>query len=256
MSKNLQGKIVLVTGAASGIGRATAEKFAEHGCHVVLNDINEGALRNLKEQLPNAASHEVVAGDISKEAVVKQFVQAAVDRFGSIDIVVNNAGVHCIQDIEETTVEDFERVFDINLKSMFLCCKHTIPIMQAQEKGVIINLSSISAYIGQEMMGKSTFLYNMTKAGALQLTRSLATRYAQSGIRVNCVAPGATKTSQITEEMAPDLDAFWAAVGEAHPLKRVADPEEIANGIVFLASDEASFVTGTSLIVDGGYLVQ
>ncbi|VEF46582.1 bacilysin biosynthesis protein BacC [Bacillus freudenreichii] len=256
MLQSLQGKTVLVTGAASGIGRATARKFAQLGCRLVLNDINEDALLKVKEMLPNSDEHQLLTGDISKEATAERFVQTALNHFGRIDILVNNAGVHCIQDIEETTVEDFDRVFDINLKSMFLCCKHVIPVMRTQEKGVIINLSSISAYIGQEMMGKSTFLYNMTKAGALQLTRSLATRYAQDGIRVNCVAPGATKTSQITEEMAPDLEAFWVAVGEAHPLKRVGEPEEIAKSIVFLASDDASFITGSSLIVDGGYLVQ
>lgn len=256
MSKSLQGKTVLITGAASGIGKATSLKFAQQECNLILNDINDESLHDLKVNLPNSDAHKLLIGDISQEATVERFVKVAIDHYKKIDILVNNAGIHCIKDIEEATVEDFDRVFDINLKSMFLCCKHVVPVMKAQEKGVIINLSSISAYVGQEMMDKSTFLYNMTKAGALQLTRSLATRYAKDGIRVNCVAPGATKTSQITEEMVPNLDAFWTAVGDAHPLKRVGEPEEIANSIVFLASDEASFVTGTSLIVDGGYLVQ
>lgn len=256
MSSSLKDKVVLITGAASGIGKATARRFAKEGSKLVLNDIDEAALVELKKSLFNPTIHELVIGDISKEAIVETFIHKAVIRFGKVDVLVNNAGIHFIKDIEEATVADFDRVFDVNLKSMFLCSKHSIPIMKDQGKGVIINLSSISAYVGQEMMGKSTFMYNMTKAGALQLTRSLATKYAASGIRVNCVAPGATKTAQITEEMVSDLDGFWKAVGDAHPIKRVGEPEEIANSIVFLASDEASFVTGTSLVVDGGYLVQ
>ena len=247
---------MLITGAASGIGKATARRFAQEGSKLVLNDINKTMLLELKNSLENTDVHEVVVGDISKEQTVEKFINRALECFGIVDILVNNAGIHFIKDIEESTVEDFEHVFDINLKDMFLCCKHAIPIMKEQGKGVIINLSSISAYVGQEMMGKSTFLYNMTKAGALQLTRSLATKYASAGIRVNCVAPGATKTSQINEEMVLNLNEFWQAVGDAHPIKRVGESEEIANSIAFLASDEASFITGTSLIVDGGYLAQ
>lgn len=256
MAKGLKDKVVLITGAASGIGRATAERFAEEGSNLVLNDIDANALDELISSLPNSENHEVVIGDISREATVLEFVKVATEKFGTVDVLVNNAGIHFIKDIEDATVEDFDKVFDINLKSMFLCSKHTIPIMEKKGKGVIINLSSISAYVGQEMMGHSTFMYNMTKAGAQQLTRSLATRYAASGIRVNCVAPGATKTAQITEAMVSDLDGFWQAVGEAHPVKRVGEPREIANSIVFLSSDEASFITGSSLVVDGGYLVQ
>lgn len=256
MSGSLTDKVVLITGSASGIGKATSEKFAAQGAKLVVNDLHQAALDELEQSLGKRAQVELVAGDISKEETVKNFVNRAVEKFSTVDVLINNAGIHFIKDIEDATAADFDEVFSINLKSMFLCSKYVIPLMEEKGKGVIVNLSSISGYVGQEMMGKSTFLYNMTKAGVLQLTRSLASRYAASGIRVNAVAPGATKTNQITEEMVGNLDVFWQAVGDAHPVQRVGEPEEIANCIAFLASDEASFVTGSSLVVDGGYLVR
>lgn len=252
----LNQKVAIITGAASGIGRATAERFSKEGARLILNDLNSVALEKVASQLVNKDECELVSGDISREEVAQQLQEVAIQRFGTIDILVNNAGIHWIQDITETSGEDFDRVFSTNLKSMFLTCKAVIPTMIEQKKGVIINLSSISAYVGQEMMGKSTFLYNMTKAGVLQLTRSLATRYGKEGIRVNCVAPGATKTNQINEKHTDDLDTFWQAVGGVHPIGRYGQPEEVANCILFLATDESSFVTGSSFVVDGGYLAQ
>lgn len=128
--------------------------------------------------------------------------------------------------------------------------------MLRQRSGTIVNLASISSFVGQEMNGKSTFVYNVTKAGAVQLTRSLASRYARDGIRINCVCPGATRTNAIRIEDPVEPDSFWRAVGDAHPLGRVANPREIASVIVFLISDEASFMTGSAVVVDGGYLIR
>lgn len=256
MSKlqKLTNKTAIITGAGSGIGRATAKLFAEEGAQLVLNDINQTALEQLVLEIGQQEKCAIVSGDISLESTVKLLTETALHRFGKIDILVNNAGIHWIQDISDTTVEDFDYVINTNLKSMFLTCKNVIPEMIQQQGGAIVNLSSISAYVGQEMMGKSTFLYNMTKAAILQMTRSLATRYAKDGIRVTCVAPGVTRTNQITTEHTPDLDGFWQAVEGVQPVGRYADPREIANCILFLASDDASYVTGTSLVVDGGYL--
>lgn len=255
--KNLQrltNKVAIITGAGSGIGRATAKRFAEEGAQLVLNDINSTSLEQLIEEIDHPERCALVSGDIALESTAVLLKETAIDRFGRIDILINNAGIHWIQDITETTSEDFDHVISVNLKSMFLNCKNVIPEMINQGGGTIVNLSSVSGYVGQEMLGKSTFLYNMTKAAIIQLTRSLATRYAKDGIRVTCVAPGVTKTNQITKEHTPDLDGFWQAVEGVQPLGRYADPKEIANCILFLASDEASYVTGSSLVVDGGYL--
>src|SRR4029077_9335987 len=142
----------------------------------------------------------VVMGDVAQEETARRLAQEAVSAFGRIDVLVNNAGVHFVRDITDMTVEEWDRLMDINLKSMFLCCKHVIPQMLKQKKGSIVNLASISSFIGQEMDGASTFAYNVTKAGALQLTKSLATRYASDGIRVNCVCPGNVETNILKRE--------------------------------------------------------
>lgn len=254
----LEGKTAVITGAGSGIGKATAQRFAAEGARLVVNDLDEADLEKTITDLGGA--HEAVAGDVSEESTAEQLADTAKNAFGRIDVLVNNAGVHFIRDILETTSEDWDRVTGVNLKSMFLCAKHVIPTMLEQQSGSIINLSSISAYIGQEMEGNSTYLYNVTKAGAKQLATSLATRYARDGIRVNAVCPGATKTEQIrheSEERSLEAeDAIWTGAGKATPLRRVGNPAEIAAAILFLASDESSFMTGSSLIIDGGYLAR
>ncbi len=252
---SIKGKVAIVTGCGSGIGQATALRLAKDGVRLVLNDIDSQALAGTVALFQGAEASQV-PGDVAQESTAKSLVEEACRRFGRVDILVNNAGVHHIGDIDETSLEDWNRVISANLTSMFLCSKHAIPQMLRQGSGTIVNLASISSFVGQEMNGKSTFLYNVTKAGALQLTRSLASRYAPDGIRINCVCPGATRTNAIHIEDPVELDNFWKAVGEAHPLGRVADPREIASVIAFLVSDEASFMTGSAVVADGGYLVR
>jgi meso-butanediol dehydrogenase / (S,S)-butanediol dehydrogenase / diacetyl reductase len=254
----LEGKVAIVTGAGSGIGRATARRFADEGALLVLNDISEDYLGELEAGL--GADHAYLVGDVAQEATAERLTGTARERFGRIDVLVNNVGDLFIAEITETSVEDWDRLMATNLRSMFLCCKHVIPTMLEQGAGSIVNLSSISAFIGQEAEagGPSFFAYSVTKAGARQLATNLATRYAKEGIRVNAVAPGATRTRQVRHFL-PDLseeeeDAIWENAGaQGTPMGRVGRPEEIAAAIVFLASDEASFVTGTTLLADGGY---
>ncbi len=256
----LDGKVAIVTGAGSGLGEATALRFADEGAGLIVNDAREEYLDALLPRLPGGP-HERVAGDVSVEETAARLAAAARERFGRIDVLVNNAGVMWVQDVVDTTSEEWDRVVGVNLKSMFLCSKHVLPTMLEQRSGSIVNLASISSFIGQEFGGVSTYLYNVTKAGALQLAKSLASRYAADGIRVNAVAPGATRTQQIRHHM-PQLTAqqeeeIWEFAGtNLTPIGRVGRPEEIADAILFLASDESSFVTGTVLVADGGYLVR
>ena len=257
----LEGKVAIVTGAGSGIGRATAMRLASEGARLVLNDVDEGYLEELAPQLEGA--FRTVQGDVSLEETAVRLAAGARDAFGRIDVLVNNVGHLHIGEITEMPVEDWDALMATNLRSMFLCCKHVLPTMLEQRSGSIVNLASISAFIGQEAEegGPSFFAYSVTKAGARQLATALATRYAKEGIRVNAVAPGATRTKQVRHFM-PDLpdeeeDAIWANAGSVGtPMGRVGKPEEIAAAIAFLASDEASFVTGATLVADGGYLAR
>jgi NAD(P)-dependent dehydrogenase (short-subunit alcohol dehydrogenase family) len=256
----LGGKVTIITGAGSGIGRATAERFASDGAQLVLNDLNEEYLDALMPGLAGTG-HVALAGDISQEATAVALAATAREQFGRIDVLVNNVGNLVFGDITAMDVEDWDRLMAVNVRSQFLCCKHVIPAMLAQRSGAIVNLSSISAYVGQEMGEQSSFAYNVTKAAVRQLATSLATRYAADGIRVNSVVPAGTRTKQIRHFL-PDMppeeeDAIWDESGRVGtPIGRVARPEEVAAVIAFLASDDASYVTGAAYAVDGGYLAR
>jgi NAD(P)-dependent dehydrogenase (short-subunit alcohol dehydrogenase family) len=253
----LQDKVAIVTGAANGIGRATAIRLGHEGARLVLNDVKAEALAPVAREAVPPDRVRTVLGDVAKEATAEALAREAVSAFGRIDVLVNNAGVHHFSDPVETTLEEWNRIIGNNLTSMFLCCKHVLPVMLRQRAGAIVNLSSISSFIGQEVNGtQSTFVYNITKAGARQLTTSLATRYATDGIRVNCVCPGAARTSAYEDftSDAAEIERLWQEDAKAAPLKRVADPAEIAAVIAFLASDDASFMTGSAVVCDGGWL--
>lgn len=247
----LGGKSAVVTGAAKGIGRATAELFAREGARLVVNDVDEAGLEDLEGRLSGQGAEVVsVVGDVSDVGDAKGIIGAAVESFGRVDVLVANAGVIPLNNIVDATPEDWDHVMAVDGRGMFLTCKYAIEAMLAQDDpgGSIVCLSSISGLAGQAE--QST--YGPAKFVASGITKHLAVEWAARGIRVNAVAPGTITT----EAVAQLPEEYKAPMKEAHPIGRLGDPSEVANAILFLASDEASFVTGTILPVDGGYLAQ
>jgi NAD(P)-dependent dehydrogenase (short-subunit alcohol dehydrogenase family) len=245
----LQGKVAVVTGAAKGIGKATAELFAREGARLVITDVDEAGLSRLRERLAGSKV-EAVVGDVSVVEDSRLMIGAAVESFGRIDMLVANAGVIPLNTIVEATAEDWDHVMAVDGRGMFLTCKFAVEAMLAQEEpgGSIVCLSSISGLAGQAQ--QST--YGPAKFVASGITKHLAVEWAARGIRVNAVAPGTIATEAVVELP----EDYVAPMREAHPIGRLGEPAEVANAILFLASDEASFVTGAILPVDGGYLAK
>lgn len=250
----LAGKRCVVTGAAFGIGRATAVRFAEEGARLVLTDIQEAPLLALAEELRGSGAEvETVAGDVSVVEDARAMIQAAPDRFGRLDVLVANAGVIPLGDILESSVEDWDRVMAVDGRGMWLTCKFAIEAMLPTGGGSIVCVSSISGMEGQ----KRQSTYGPAKFVASGITKHLAIEWADRGIRVNAVAPGTIRTErvmQLPEE--PGGAEYLAAIEQMHPMARIGEPGEVAAAILFLASGDASFITGAILPVDGGYLAQ
>ncbi|MGH7119835.1 MAG: SDR family NAD(P)-dependent oxidoreductase [Acetobacteraceae bacterium] len=245
----MMGKSAVITGAASGIGRATAERFAAEGASVLLNDRDAVGLEKLVAELKQKGlTAHGVPGDVSQDADVRRVMDGAVNAYGGIDILVANAGVIPEADLSGATVELWDRTMATNARGMFLCCKHAADVMAARGKGAIVCLSSISAFAGQQ--GQA--VYGPSKFVASGLTKHLAIDLAKKGVRVNAVAPGTIATPAVARMDKEGIDK----VVRLHPLGRMGRPEEVASAILFLASDEASFITGAVLPVDGGYLAQ
>jgi NAD(P)-dependent dehydrogenase (short-subunit alcohol dehydrogenase family) len=250
MSDRLRGKASVITGAANGIGRATAEAFAAEGARIVATDIDADGLSRLQETLHAAGAECVtVVGDVSQPDDARRMIEAAVERFGRLDVLVANAGVIPLGDITESTAQDWDRVMAVDGRGMFLTCKYAIEAMLVTGGGSIVCLSSISGQAGQAR--QST--YGPAKFAASGLTKHLAVEWAGRGIRVNAVAPGTILTEAVRR--LPDQPGGAEYVDEIrrqHPMGRLGEPAEVARAIVFLASDEASFITGAVIPVDGG----
>jgi NAD(P)-dependent dehydrogenase (short-subunit alcohol dehydrogenase family) len=250
----LLGKSAVITGAAMGIGRATAEVFASEGARIVATDVDGEALDRLREQLA-AGGAEVVAvvGDVSKPDDAKSMIAAAVERYGRIDVLVANAGIIPLRTIVDATPDDWDEVMAVDGRGMFLTCKYAIEAMLETGGGSIVCLSSISGLAGQ----KSQSTYGPAKFVASGLTKHLAVEWADRGIRVNAVAPGTIRTERVRRlPDEPGGTEYIEAIERMHPMGRLGEPGEVAQAIAFLASDQASFITGAILPVDGGYLAQ
>jgi NAD(P)-dependent dehydrogenase (short-subunit alcohol dehydrogenase family) len=250
----LRGKSAVVTGAAMGIGRATAELFAREGARLVLTDIQGDPLLALADELRSGGAEvETVVGDVSVEEDAHRMIAAAADRFGRLDVLVANAGIIPLGDVMEMTTADWDQVMAIDGRGMFLTCKFAIEAMLPTGGGAIVCLSSISGLAGQ----KRQAAYGPAKFVATGLTMHLAVEWADRGIRVNAVAPGTIQTeavARLREE--PSGAEYLADIERMHPMGRLGEPAEVARAIAFLASDEASFITGAVLPVDGGFLAQ
>jgi NAD(P)-dependent dehydrogenase (short-subunit alcohol dehydrogenase family) len=235
----LEGKVAVVTGAAGGIGAATVEAFQREGAKVIGVDLLDGAPGDL-----------ALAVDVTEEFAVQQMYAQVAEQFGGVDILFNNAGISPDDDtsVLETSLEAWQRVQDVNLKSVFLCCKHGIPHLLAGGGGSVINTASFVAVMGA---ATSQISYTASKGGVLALTRELGVEFARRNIRVNALCPGPVDTPLLQELFAKD--PARAARRLVHvPMGRFGKAEEIANGVLFLASDESSFMTATTFLVDGG----
>lgn len=243
----LKDRIAIITGGATGIGEATALLFAEQGAKVVIADYNaEQGMRTAENIRHQGGDSLFVKVDVSSGTEVQQMVEETVKHFGTVDILFSNAGIGTQGSVAELPEAEWDRVININLKGVYLGAKSVLPIMVAKKRGAIINNASILGHVGFP----ATPAYNAAKGGVILLTRNLALDYAPYNIRVNAVSPGFIKTPMVMSGLSEEIQQELA---KSHALGRLGNPDEVAQCVLFLASDAASFVTGISLLVDGGY---
>ena len=248
----LENKVALISGGGRGMGAAEARMFAREGAKVVIGDVLEDDGRQVEAEINESGGECIFLRlDVTQEADWQQAVQTAVARFSKLDILVNNAGIVYWGKLEDTTSEIWDRVMEVNAKGVFLGTRAAIPEMRKAGGGSIVNISSISGLAGQSHVQP---VYNASKGAVRILTKSTAIQYAHEGIRVNSVHPGSTDTPMVKERFSdPEVQRQSSA---RIPLGRSAHPDEIAYGVLYLASDESSFVTGSELVIDGGYMAQ
>ncbi|MHA1309515.1 MAG: SDR family NAD(P)-dependent oxidoreductase [Candidatus Helarchaeota archaeon] len=253
----LKDKVVILTGAASGIGRATAILFANEGATLVLSDIDEVGLKETVKIIEkNNRVAEFFKVDVTNPSEVKKMIDKTWEKYGKIDVLINNAGVVRVGPIEDFSEEDYDLLINVNLKGTFFGCKYIVPYFKKQGYGNIINLASVAAHIGQVNHAN----YCSTKAGILAMTKALGLELAPYNIRVNSISPGATDTPMLRSDVAKnakergvDFEVVKKEFEQEGVMGRWANPDEIANGILFLASDESSYMTGTDILIDGGW---
>lgn len=252
MSK-LQGKVALVTGGGSGIGRATALLFAQEGAKVVIANRRETEGAETVRMIQQAGgTASFVKTDVSRASEVEALFQQIDEEFGRLDCAFNNAGIAGGAPVVESTEEDFDRIIAVNLKGAWLCLKHELSLMLRQGKGTIVFNASVLGQVG--MAG--TAIYGASKGGAIALARAAAIECAKSGIRINVVNPAVTQTSMAQAAFGGSAAKVEQMMSSAHPIGRIGQPEEVAAAVLWLSSDDASFVTGQTINVDGGYTAQ
>jgi NAD(P)-dependent dehydrogenase (short-subunit alcohol dehydrogenase family) len=249
----LSGKRALITGAASGIGRATALLFAREGAAVTVVDVDENGGQAVAQTILDEGGQAIfVRGDVTRAADCQRAVQETVDRLGGLDILFNNAGIIRRATVIDTTEEEWERVMAVNVKSIFLLGKYAVPAMAQSGGGAIVNTASGWGLVG----GRNAVSYCASKGAVVNMTRAMALDHGAQNIRVNCVCPGDTDTPMLRSEaqqLGESEDAFLAEAAD-RPLQRIGRPEDIAQAVLYLASEDSAFVTGTALVVDGGGL--
>jgi NAD(P)-dependent dehydrogenase (short-subunit alcohol dehydrogenase family) len=247
---NFAGQVALVTGASSGMGLATAEAFAESGASVALVDIDSDALLSATDSLTSAGHAAIgVTCDVSDEEQVASMMAGVLDRFGRVDLAFNNAGIQAPPtDAADEEAYDFDRVTRVNLRGVWACMKHELRHMRTRRSGAIVNNSSLGGLVGQPMRGA----YHSSKHGVIGLTKSVALEYAQRGVRINAVCPGAVDTPMVSAMLEGQGDALLEIIRE-QPIGRLGHASEIAAAVLWLCSPGASFVIGAALPVDGGF---
>ena len=249
----LEGKIAIVTGAAQGIGLGIARVFADEGACVIVGDLQAELGRGATASIcANGGNAEFIHTDVTREADVQRLIDQTLLCHGQLDVVVNNAGICEVKSAEQSTVEEWDRVMAVNMRSIFLTTKHAVSPMRQAGGGSILNVASISSYVGQ----KNTPAYVASKGGTLMLTKSLAVDYGPDNIRVNCICPGITDTPMLRYHMEGqgDFDQCVKKRLTRVPLGEMLYPEDMGRAAAFLCSDEAGGITGSSLIIDGGYI--
>lgn len=241
---SLKDKVVIVSGAGAGIGAATAKKFLDNGSKVVLSDLKVENVAPVAEGY-DESQYLLLVADVSKEEDIKKLVSKTLEHFGQIDVLVNNAGVYGESEFTDTSTDEWNRLIGVDLNSVYFTCREIIPHLK-KTRGCVVNVSSLSGLGGES----GHPIYNTVKGGVTNLTRSLAVNYGKFGVRVNAVCPTFVNTL-LTKEMLKN-ERTVSKVLDRIPLNRIAEPEDVAKAIYFLASDEASFISGVNLPVDGG----
>jgi NAD(P)-dependent dehydrogenase (short-subunit alcohol dehydrogenase family) len=246
----LDGKVVLVTGGAKGIGKGCAQVLGKHGARIAVVDLDAVAGPLTAKEIEASGGRAVFfQADVSKADDVQKTMTDVIEAFGRLDVLINNAGYHLSKNVEDTSEKEWDYILNTNLRSVFLCSKYAIPHLR-KTRGAIVNMSSMVGLVGQRNAGA----YSATKGGMIAMTRGMALDFAKDGIRVNCICPGWVQTPLVEDWFSQQADPQAAKeyIYGRHPLGRIAAIEEVGNAVAFLCSEESSFVTGVALPVDGG----